>query len=127
MTATPDDPLLYRIFESLGDIKRQLTSGSERHKEMAHGIADLDIKFDGLTERVAKVEALAARIPIIEPAVWEHEAHRIEGAAVRKFWGGVMTKGRAAVGIVGGSIGAAITAIGTWLAHVFHGGAPPPH
>lgn len=127
MTAEADsNPILYRIFEQLGDIKRQLTSGSERHKEFAQGLCEIEGKIDDLTERVGKVEAVAARVPIIEPVVWQHEGQYIEKAAVKKFFGGVMTKGRAAVGIVGGSIGAAITAAGTYLAHLWPG-SPPPH
>jgi len=125
MTAE-DEPILHRIFEQLGGIQAQLSAGSRRHAEFARGLVDLDIKVDGVSERLGKVEAQAARIAVIEPTVWNLEGRRIESAAVKKFFGVVFTKAHVVYGIVAGGIGAVLTAAGTFLSHLFPG-APPAH
>lgn len=123
-----DDPMLHRIFERLGGIDAKLDEGGRRHAEFAINFHGVHAELATLNERVGKVEALAARVPVIEPAVWQLEGKRLESAGVKKFFGGVMTQGRAAVGIVGGSVGAALTAFMVWFIGLFGGHPPtPPH
>jgi hypothetical protein len=123
--AADDEQTLHRIFERLGGIQQSLENGSRRHTEFAHGLAGLDEKVDSLVERVGKVEGLAARISIIEPALWQLESRRLEAAGVKKFFGQVFTKAHMAYGIIAGSIGAVLASASAWLASWFP--HTPPH
>lgn len=116
---------LNKIFERLGGIDAKLESGKDAHNEFRMGLIGIRAELGTVNQRLGEVEKLAARVTVLEPVLWEHEGARLEAEGVKKFWGGVMTKGRAAVGIVGGSIGAALAAAVTWLVNLFPG--HPPH
>jgi hypothetical protein len=109
MSADPTiQTALRHIYDRLGGIDAKLESGSKRHEEMSRGIADIDGKFDVLSDRIGKVETIAARIPVIEPAVWELEGKRLERQGAKKFVSGVFKSGHA----ISGAIGAALTWLG---------------
>lgn len=109
MSETDIQQALRAIFDRLGGIDAKLESGSNRHKEMAQGIAELDGKFDDLTERVGKVEGLASRVAIIEPTLWELEGKRLERQGQKKLVGGVFKISHAIYAAAGGAL--------TWLGH----------
>ena len=116
---------LHRIFDRLGGIDAKLAAGKESHEEFRIGLHGIRAELGTINQRLGTVETLAARIPVIEPTVWELEGKRRETAAVNKFFGGVLTRGRAAVGIFSGSVGAALTAFMAWFMNLFSHSAPP--
>lgn len=101
-----DEAALRQIFERLGGIDAKLEAGGLRHAEFSHTLADLDGKVDRLTERVGSVEALAARVPIIEPTVWDLEGRRLEAQGVRKLLVGAIKLRHAIWLAIGGAAAA---------------------
>lgn len=121
------DPILYKIFERLGGIDTELKVSKEQRGEMIINMHGVRAELATYNERLGKVELLAARIPVIEPTVWELEGRRREAIGVKRFFGLVISKGHAGVALIGGSIGAVLASAAAWLSSLVPHGAPPPH
>ncbi len=81
---------LNQIFDRLGLIDGRLEAGARRHDEFSRNLSAIDGKVDGFGDRIGKVEANAARIPVIEKAVWNLEGKRLEVQGATKLVGGIL-------------------------------------